>query len=210
VRSDDLGQLLDAHLPEATRAWWKEALAEASRGLGSAGFAPRWSAAGRRLGTAVMETNAVAGRWAADELGRAVLLLSGAQATSAEELPRAVEELFRTGEMREQQAVLKVLGYLPGPERFVVLATEAVRSNVVPVLEALACDNPFPAAHMPEPAFNQLVMKSLFNGLALSRVLGLAARVTPELRRMVDSYASERRAAGRPVPPDVDLIQRSR
>ena len=56
------------------------------------------------------------------------------------------------------------------------LASEAVRSNVVSVLEALACDNPFPAAHMPELAFNQMVMKAIFNGLPLARVRGLAER----------------------------------
>ena len=78
-----------------------------------------------------------------------------------------VDELFRKGEMREQQAVLRVLAYLPEPARYVALAAEAVRTNVLSVLEALACDNPFPARHMPELAFNQMVMKAIFNGLPL-------------------------------------------
>ena len=34
----------------------------------------------------------------------------------------------------------------------------------------------------------------------------LAKRVTPELRRMVDGYAKERQAAGRPVPADASLV----
>jgi hypothetical protein len=73
------------------------------------------------------------------------------------------------------------------------------------VLEALVCENPFPARFMPDLAFNQLIMKAIFNGLSLRRVLGLAERNNAELRRMVEGYASERRAAGRPVPEDVDF-----
>jgi len=52
------------------------------------------------------------------------------------------------------------------------------------------------------------VLKALFIGLPLARVAGLAARTTAELVRMVDAYASERQAAGRPIPADVDLIRR--
>ena len=51
-------------------------------------------------------------------------------------------------------------------------------------------------------------MKAIFNGLSLRRVLGLAERNNAELRRMVEAYASERRAAGRPVPEDVDFHSR--
>jgi len=41
----------------------------------------------------------------------------------------------------------------------------------------------------------------------LARMIGLAERTTHELVRMVEAYASERRAAGRPVPGDVALIR---
>ena len=75
------------------------------------------------------------------------------------------------------------------------------------VLEALACDNPFPAAHMPEPAFNQLVMKALFNELAAgARVVGLAGRLKPELRRMVAAYASERTGGGASGPRQTSAL----
>jgi hypothetical protein len=145
--------------------------------------------------------------WGTDEVGRSLLLLAGA-ATTAEPATVAgvVDDLFRMGEMREQQAVLRVLQFLPDPGRYVTLAADAVRTNVVGVLEAIACENPFPAAHIPEPAFNQLVMKCLFNGVSLQRVIGLAARNNAELRRIVADYVKERQAAGRVVPPDVGLI----
>ena len=80
---------------------------------------------------------------------------------------------------------------------------DACRSHIQPLFEAIACENPYPARHFPELNFNQMVLKVLFTGVALDRVVGLQARVTPELQRMAADYASERRAAGRSIPPDI-------
>jgi hypothetical protein len=78
---------------------------------------------------------------------------------------------------------------------------------VQPVFEAIACENPFPALYFSEQSFNQMVLKAVFIEVAVERILGLTARITPELRRMAADYASERRAAGRSVPDDVgDLL----
>jgi hypothetical protein len=74
------------------------------------------------------------------------------------------------------------------------------------VFRAIACDNPYPAAHFPEASFNQMVLKAVFVGAPVSRIVGLSRRATPELRRMAEDYASERRAAGRAVPEDVTLV----
>src|SRR5688500_12401335 len=175
-----LEKLLEEHLAPDAGAWFDTALTGArTRGIASETFGISWSGAGRRLGRAAIEVSdeqAIALRgqgalfvprgWGADELGRGLLLLVGAEGRDAAEVAPAVDELFRKGEMREQQAVLRVLGYLTPAPDYVLLASEAVRSNVISVLEALACDNPFPAQHMAEPAFNQMVMKSLFNGLS--------------------------------------------
>jgi hypothetical protein len=77
---------------------------------------------------------------------------------------------------------------------------------VVPVFEAIACENPFPAAQFPELHFNQMALKAVFLGVALARMLGLAERRTPELARMAEDFAAERRAAGRTVPADLSLL----
>jgi hypothetical protein len=95
---------------------------------------------------------------------------------------------------------------LPEPERVVALGVEACRSSIQPVFEAIACENPFPARHFPEPNFNQMVLKALFTGVPLARILGLQDRVTAELERMARDFASERRAAGRPVPADIGRL----
>jgi hypothetical protein len=134
------------------------------------------------------------------------LLVTALAGRPAGEHVAVVEDLYRTGETRERQALLRVLAYLPDPARFTALAVDSVRANVLPELEAIACENPFPVRHFDELAFNQLVMKSLFNGISLRRIEGLVERRSAELRRMVSGYASERRAAGRPVPDDVGYV----
>jgi hypothetical protein len=117
-----------------------------------------------------------------------------------------VETCYREGDNRERQAVLYALPMLPAPEIFVDLAVEACRTHVQPVFEAITCENPYPARYFPELSFNQMALKAVFTGVALERIVGLRLRVTEELARMAADYASERRAAGRAVPADLDLL----
>ena len=145
----------------------------------------------------------LSGSWPRDTIARAFLLREAASRIDV--LPLA-EDLFRHGDAREQEAIVRALPLLPSPERFVSLARAASRTNVVTVFQALACNNPYPARYLPDDAFAQLVLKVLFVGLPLAHVIGLRQRVNPELQRMARDYASERRAAGRVVPRDLDLI----
>jgi hypothetical protein len=138
-----------------------------------------------------------------DDLYRVALLVNAAHEPAFVGL---VTEVFRAGDSEERRAVLRALPVLPGPERFVELAIDACRTNVVPIFEAIAAENPYPARHFPDLHFHQLVLKAVFLGVRLPRVLGLAARVDPELARMADDYAAERRAAGRSVPEDLALL----
>jgi hypothetical protein len=173
-------------------------------------FDAAFAAAGRRLGKAPITDDDAAGVLAAglripagigaDECGRGALLVSAAPSVEL------VRDLVRRGELRERQAVLRVLAALPEPARFADIAVDACRTNVEGVFRAIACDNAYPAAHFTDAAFAQLVLKALFTGAPLARVVGLAERTTPELVRMVQAYASERRAAGRTVPEDAKLV----
>ena len=178
-------------------------------------FAPAFSAAGRRLGTTPIGTDDARSLhipWPAgtgvDECGRAALVLAAIGSLDASEHVALVRDLIRRGEVRERQAVLRVLAALPDPARYVEIAVDACRTNVQSVFEAIACDNAYPARHFPDPAFNQLVLKALFIGAPVGRILELTARTSDELVRMVEAYASERRAAGRTIPDDVRLIRR--
>lgn len=119
-----------------------------------------------------------------------------------------VSQLLQRGEAGEQASVLRALPYLPHPDRFLALAIDACRTNSIDVFSAIACENPYPAAHFPAPAFAQMVLKAIFLAVPVARIVGLRGRVTPELVRMVEDYGQERRAAGRPVPADVETIAR--
>lgn len=137
---------------------------------------------------------------------RASLLLRAVAALGEDARAPFVHKLFELGELGEQESLLRMLSFLPEPVRFLETALLACRTNVRRVFEAIACDNPYPAAHFSELAFNQLVLKAVFIEVPVARIEGLSARRTPELSRMARDYASERRAAGRPVPDDIALI----
>lgn len=201
------------------RAWLQASVAGLGAPLDREGFATTFTAAARRVGRAVPAPSAEAlarlraggvtwsvESWELDDLTRAALLLRAAAALSPGAFEALVEETYRHGDSRERQAVLRTLALLPAPERFLPLAIEACRTSIQPLFEAIACENPYPAAHFPEPNFNQMVLKALFTGVALRRIRGLGDRITPELARMAADYASERRAAGRSVPADIGWL----
>lgn len=145
-------------------------------------------------------------RWALDDLARAALLLRAGEVLDLAAQADLVDAGYQRGDTRQRQAVLRALPLLPDPERFLALALDAARAGASPLFEAIACENPYPAVHFPALNFNQMVVHALATGVALDRVEGLGARVTPELARMAKEYAAERRAAGRSVPADVDTL----
>jgi hypothetical protein len=187
-------------------------------GLDAANFAVTYAGAGRRLGAAPLlpSTDEIKGLsaaglvvptgWPLSSVGRAALLARICQTLDADAHLLLLVALFKTGDNEERAALLKALPLLPLPERFVDVAIDACRSHVLSVFEAIACENPYPARHFPEHNFNQLVLKAFFNGVAVRRIDGLAERRTAELVRMAQAYASERRAAGRSVPADLNLV----
>jgi hypothetical protein len=202
----------------AARAWLAEQIAAAGEPmLRPARFAAAFAGAGRHLGRGAIREAAAAAitaaglRWpvtGADECGRAALVVAAIAAMPGDRHVGFVRDLIRRGEVRERQAVLRVLAALPEPARFADIAIDACRSNVETVFHAIACDNDFPARHFPAHAFHQMVLKALFIAAPVARIAGLAERTSDELVRMVEAYVSERAAAGRAIPADVALIRR--
>ncbi len=212
----ELRAVVGRHVTLEAARWLDDQLAHAHE---LRAFDGAFSGAGRRLGTAPLDGSDVAALaslglpWSSevgvDECGRAALLLATLPSRSPDDQGRLIDQLIRRGEIRERQAVLRVLAALPGPERFVAIAIDACRTNVTTVFNAIACDNDFPERWFPDPAFAQMVLKALFIGVPVARIRGLAARTTDELVRMVEAFASERRAAGRDVPQDTSLFRRT-
>jgi hypothetical protein len=203
--------LLESRLPQPARSWFSGAAAELDLNFDAARFFAAFSAAGRRLGADLVELGDLSpelhlGAWGMDELGRATLLLRAVEAVAPSAAEVLVNECFSRGDNRERQAVLRALSLLPDPQRFLPTAIEACRSSVQPVFEAIACENPYPARHFPQHAFNQMVLKAVFTGVAVGRIVGLESRFDRELARMAADYAQERRAAGRTIPADLDLL----
>ena len=186
-------QDLERGLPAAALDWLRTIVLDDKLAVLAA-----FSGAARRVGKAAVEV-ADRGVWGADELARACILLRAYPAVTP-------DDLWAHGDNRERQAVLKALPLLPEPARFEALAVEACRSNVLTVFEAIACENPYPQGYFGELSWNQMVLKAAFNGVALTRILGLAQRCNLELARMAADFAAERRAAGRPVPDDLSLV----
>lgn len=173
---------------------------EASMRLGRLPLAPQAGEAS----TAALEGLAL-DQWTLEDAARANFLLARADSESPEAFQADAQACYEMGDAREQQSWLRAVALMPGPERFLPLVIDACRTNILPVFEAVACGNPYPSTYFPERNFNQLVMKALFNGVRLDRIVGLAARANTELARMATDFAAERRAAGRPVPADIGL-----
>jgi hypothetical protein len=146
--------------------------------------------------------------WALDHAGRVALLLKATASLPASEHVALAEDLFYRGETREKQAVLRALPLLPEPARFVALGVEACRTNSKDEFDAIAADNGFAADHFSDHHFNQMVLKAIFVGTPVARIVGLERRANRDLARMASDYAAERRAASRDVPDDVGYVIR--
>jgi hypothetical protein len=208
-------ELLKSDPTPSSARWLAQALPLATDGLQDALLAA-YTGASRALGLRPLTSlPAAAGAmaaiqeghletWTLEDAGRLLCLLerhASGHAGFVEEATACYEQ----GDAREQASWLRGAALLPEPERFVPVVIDACRTNILTVFEAVACENPYPARYFPELHFNQMVMKALFNGVALIRIVGLEIRANATLARMARDFADERTAAGRPVPADLAL-----
>jgi hypothetical protein len=140
---------------------------------------------------------------ALDELGRVAMLVMAASRLAPSAFHSLVHRCYEHGDPHERRGILRALPLVPDAERFLPMAVDACRSHIQPIFEAMACENPYPSVYFPELNFNQMILKALFTGTALRRVLGWETRTSPELARMANDYAQERRSAGRSIPADL-------
>jgi hypothetical protein len=213
--ADVLLPAVEARISPASHVWFEDARRRASHGTVPQ-LTLAYTEASRHLGREplVLDPAQRAGcpalrdvlieHWTLEDAGRLLLLLArfaGAPAGAGD----AAIECYEQGSAREQQSWLRTIGLLPDSGRYLAVAIDACRTSILPLFEAIACENAYPATHFPERNFNQLVLKALFNGVALNRIVGLSERLNPELSRMARDYAAERQAAGRSVPADISL-----
>lgn len=113
------------------------------------------------------------------------------------------KDLRRTSDVAEMIALYRGLPLYPDPEALFFEVGEGLRSNLKPVFEAIAHNNPFPRDHFDDHRWNHMVLKALFVGSDLAPITGLDERANPELARILIDYANERWAAGRPVTSEL-------
>ena len=212
--SQALSAALASIVPQAAADWLSRVLEEIAGGkLDRAQWLLRFTRAGRKLGTTSpaqdVSLECAAGRiplarWRSRDLGRALMLLEAVRADPAREA-ELVRDLFEQADDDETIALVRSFALLPQASGHAPLAQECGRVNNVALFSALALDNPYPASACAESGFNQLVLKTMFLGLPLERILDLAERSNAELTRMCEDFIDERLAAGRPVPVDIWL-----
>lgn len=140
--------------------------------------------------------------WDEFRLARVALLLVLAE-QQGETYRATLESVLGSADLREQVAIFSAFPLLPEPEFLVPLAREGSRTNIVDVFDAIALDNPFPAAHFPDEAWNQLVLKAIFISRPVYRIEGIDDRANAALALALSNLAHERWAAGRPVTPEL-------
>jgi hypothetical protein len=140
--------------------------------------------------------------WSADEAARLAILLATHRGDDRVFAAR-IERLCATAELTEHIACLKGFAIFPAAELLRLRAREAVRSSAPAIFHAIASHNPYPFDYFDDAAWNQMVVKCVFNGLPIETVSGLSERRNPELVRMLRDLVSERHAAGRVLPDTV-------
>jgi len=210
---EKLHELICAATTPSGRTWLDTAVAEAGDAVDSVETLLRLLPAARRqLGAGRLTTpeqeietadgTVRLGAWSPGDTGRIILLLDAVQRGGGSELIMAV---YRAGDESERTSITRALSLLGNGAELKPLAFQSGRTNSSVMYAALALDNPFPSAHYTDQEFNQLVLKSLFIGLPLEPVVGLAARANADLSRMCENYFDERTAADREVPSDIWL-----
>jgi len=140
--------------------------------------------------------------WTIDRLSR-VWLLANRDHEDENKYVQTIENLFLSAEVNEWVALYSALPVLAFPGRWVKRCEEGVRSNIGSVLEAIMCKNPYPAAWLDDPAWNQLVLKAFFTEKPVEQIIGIDERANADLAKTLSDYAHERWAAGRPVNPQI-------
>lgn len=113
------------------------------------------------------------------------------------------KDLRRTADAAEMIALYRGLPLYPDPESLHFEVGEGLRSNLTPVFEAIAHNNPYPRDHFDDHRWNHMILKALFVGSDLAPIIGFDERANLELAGILIEYARERWAAGRPVTQEL-------
>ncbi len=143
--------------------------------------------------------------WTRDQLARVWWLLQ-IPAHDEATYVKTISQLFKAGELNELVALYSALPVLAFPEAWHFQATEGIRNNIASVQSAIMLHNPYPADYFDEAAWNQMILKAFFTDKDITQIIGLDQRKNARLSQTLADYAAERRAAGRSLPPNIELL----
>lgn len=115
----------------------------------------------------------------------------------------ALNKLFETADMHEQQSLYAALPIMPFQPEMLERAIEGLRTNISSVFDAVALNNPYPTQYFDERAWNQMVLKAIFMQRPLYQIQNADDRANPTLAKILVDFAHERWAAGRTVMPEL-------
>jgi|GEM_PF-93511 len=145
--------------------------------------------------------NLEVGYWTLLQVARTYLMMS--LELEKEQWFKAINQLFETGDLYEQQALFAALPVLPFHNELIPRAIDGLRTNISVVFDAIALNNPFPSQYFPEGNWNQMVLKAIFMQRPLYRIQNLNKRRNLALADIARDFAHERWAAGRDVMPEL-------
>ncbi len=207
-KSAKLFNFIEKHIPEPSLTWVSSKTNANPKELALA-----FVLASRKIGKEPLDLPelwlSIDKKWllpeiSSEQLVRAYFLaLMSENAGNSEDYQKWMNDLFETAEMNEGVALYRFLLVSSNPEILLQRAKEAVRSNVGNIFDAIAFHNPFPFRFFEEAAWNQLILKCIFNDKPIHLIIGLDERRNPALAETLSDFAHERWAAGRRVPSQV-------
>lgn len=145
-----------------------------------------------------------ASRWSIDQAARVGLILAAAgNLPDCRSFAALLDELANQSDIQEQIALYQGFALYPHDKALLARAGEAVRSGVRPVFAAFALRNPWPQAMLPQPVWNQMIVKTFFLDLPLWPIQGAEARANADLSTILSDLIAERTAAGRALNPEI-------
>lgn len=140
--------------------------------------------------------------WSIDATARILILRIKSELDSST-FGQLFKELCKTADLRESITLYSGFFLFPKSDILDQQIGEGLRTNIKAVFEAIAHQNPYPREHFDQNRWNHMCLKALFIESSLHPIQGLDERANMELATILIDYAKERRAAGRPISPEL-------
>ncbi|MBF0196285.1 MAG: EboA domain-containing protein [Planctomycetes bacterium] len=139
--------------------------------------------------------------WTLVDFARGYFLLS--LKCTKEDFLNLLDKLFASADMNESISLYRLLILLPYHEELINRAEEGLRTNILPIFQAVAYHSPFPYLYLSEASWNQMILKSFFMESHIGPIYKWEARNNHILSQLLEDYCKERLAASRAVPFEI-------